>query len=95
MSGEAVALSLNIPETRAYLATLRERLPMFTVTDHPKDWPDFYVARLALTVPELTLLPLAIMDPDLDRLRETMAALGLVCLTRDPRDDPVVVETWL
>ena len=42
---------LRLGEVRAYLDTLRDRLPMFIVTDHPSDWPDYYVARLHLTLP--------------------------------------------
>jgi hypothetical protein len=87
--------TLNMVETRIYLHSLRDRLPMFVITDHPTDWPEFYVARLHLTLPEDALLPFAIMDPSLDRLRDTMEALGLVCLSRDPLDHPAIVETWL
>jgi hypothetical protein len=92
---DAVARSLNIPDTRHYLWTLAERLPMFTITDHPSDWPDFYVARLHLSLPQLETMPLAIMDRDLDRLRETMVALGGTCLGRKEADEPVIVETWI
>jgi hypothetical protein len=92
---DAVAGSLNIPNTIAYLSTLQHRLPMFTITDHPTDWPDFYVARLHLSLPEPVPMPMAIMDRDLDRLRETMRALGGTCLMRAEADDPIIVESWL
>jgi hypothetical protein len=92
---EAVEGSLSIPDTRHYLWTLRERLPVFVITDHPTDWPDFYVARLRLALPKDTPMPLVIMDRDLERLQETMQALGLTKLMRSPEDDPVIVETWI
>lgn len=92
---EAVEGSLNIPNMIAYLATLNHRLPMFTITDHPTDWPDFYVARLFLTLPDVVDLPVVIMDPDLENLRETMEALGLTCLPRSPGDNPIILESWL
>ena len=92
---EAVESSLNIADTRAYLYTLRDRLPMFAITDHPTDWPDFYVARLHVSLPAPQPLPLVIMDKSLERLQTTMEALGLVKLMRDPADDPIIVETWL
>jgi hypothetical protein len=92
---EAREGSLSIRDTRTYLWSLRDRLPMFTITDHPTDWPDFYVARLHLSLPEPTPMPLVIMDRSLDRLQTTMEALGLVKLMRDPADDPVILETWL
>lgn len=91
----AVAGSLSIPNTIAYLATLDARLPMFVITDHPTDWPDFYVARLHLTLPHDIPLPVTIMDPDLERLQETMQALGLTKLMRSPQDDPIIVESWI
>ena len=92
---EAVVGSLNIPNVIAYLATLDQQLPMFVITDHPTDWPDFYVARLHLTLPEDVAMPLAIMDPDLEALQETLEALGLTKVMRNPDDDPIILETWL
>ena len=93
---QAVEGSLSIPNARFYLSSLRDRLPMFVITDHPTDWPDFYVARLHLTLPDGDqLLPFVIMDRSLERLQTTMEALGLVKLMRDPADDPVILETWI
>jgi hypothetical protein len=92
---EAIAGSLNIPDTRHYLWTLQGRLPQFVVYDHPSDWPDFYVARLWLALPEPTPLPLVLMDRDLDRLQTTMDALGMVKLMPSEGDDPVILETWI
>lgn len=88
-------MALAIQDTRRWLYELRDSLPMFTVTDHPTDFPDFFVARLHLTRPEPHATAFAIMDRDLDRLRETLEALGLVKLARSPEDDPVILETWL
>ena len=87
--------ALSIPDTRVYLHSLQDRLPLFTITDHPTDWPDFYVARLSLSLPEPQVMPFAIMDRSLERLQTTMEALGLVKLMRDPADDPVILETWI
>lgn len=67
--------------------------PMWTVYDHPKDYPLHFVVRLWY-------------GPVVDReaiLCDTLAAArqyiseqgGCVPLARDARDDPVVVETWL
>jgi hypothetical protein len=87
--------AMSIRDTRFYLHTLQDRLPMFVITDHPSDAPDFYVARLHLTLPVPVMMPFAIMDPDLERLQTTMEALGLVKLMRDPADAPVILETWI
>jgi hypothetical protein len=87
--------ALSIPDMLTYLHDLHDRLPMFVITDHPSDFPDCYVARLHLTLPNDVSLPVAVMDPSLDRVRDTMEALGLVCLSRHPEDHPAIVETWL
>jgi hypothetical protein len=92
---QAVPGSFDISSAQVYLHTLRDRLPMFVITDHPTDWPEFYVARLHLTLPKDELMPLAFMDHNLERLQTTLEALGLVKLMRSPEDDPVILETWL
>jgi hypothetical protein len=73
----------------------RDNLPMFVVTDHPSDWPDFYVARLHFTLGERGPTNLVLMDRSLESLRDTMRALLLSQLTRDPNDDPAIMEVWL
>ena len=39
--------------------------------------------------------PTAIATPDLEALREHCRKHGLVCLPRDPNDEPQILETWL
>lgn len=80
------------PGTRGY-----EVLALWTVTDHPSDFPDHYVARRseilaggAHRTTEVTL-----MDPDLEVLRGALRARGLFRLERMPGDDPVILEVWL
>lgn len=92
---EAVAGSLDVQGLAAWLHASRDRLPMFTVYDHPTDWPDFYVARLWFTLPAAEATDLTIMDRDLDRIRVTLEALGLVQLARQDADDPKILETWI
>ena len=92
---EAASNQVTFDQMHVYLDTLRDRLPVFTVTDHPTDFPDFYVARLHLSLPQPQPMPLTIMDKNLERLQTTMQALGLVKLDRSPEDDPVILETWI
>jgi len=72
-------------------------LAMWTVYDHPTDYPDKYVARRFDVgrdgpVPSESII---IMD-DLGRLRDMLAfEMHLTCLTRSEGDDPKIVETWL
>jgi hypothetical protein len=73
-------------------------LAMWTVYDHPKDYPDKYVARRFDVLPTGEAWPSdSIMITDtLEHMREIMVTqLHLVCLTRNEDDDPKIVETWL
>jgi len=69
---------------------------MWTVYDHPRDFPKSFVARkFSVTAAGAAATSDVIISPDLTALRELMAVKGLTCLTRHPSDDPVIVETWL
>ncbi len=75
-----------------------EPLVMFVIYNHPKDWPDHYVARRWFVFPgeeepRTELAPFA-ADMSLDRLRLKLPP-GLVMLARCDGDDPVILETWL
>jgi len=74
-----------------------EHLVMWTIYDHPSDWPDWYVAR-PYTIgdgPEPVPGDTVILERDLERLRDQMQRRGLVKLMRNEGDHPNVVETWL
>jgi len=70
------------------------RFSIWTVYDHPSDYPDCFVARrFELDTPTGDV----ITAPTLAALRaklEVMADVGY-CLPRDPRDDPNIVECWI
>jgi hypothetical protein len=69
-----------------------EGLTLWTIYDHPRDHPDMFVARKFIyDRPTMSTL----MSGDLERLRDTLRGMGLVCINRDPSDDPKIVETWL
>jgi hypothetical protein len=71
-------------------------LVMWTVTDHPTDLPDWYVARKTLVVPGATVMTNDVRKTStLDELREQLARMGLTPIARDPKDDPKIVEVWL
>jgi len=72
-------------------------LEMWTIYDHPKDYPDHFVARKWLigskrTRPEAT--DELIVRSTLNEVRSLLPP-GLYCLARNEGDDPVIVETWL
>ena len=65
---------------------------VWVVYDHPRDQPDYYVARLWRGE---TPTDMALIDADLERLRDTLEQMGLVHLDRMEGDDPVILETWI
>lgn len=67
-------------------------LILWTIYDHPKDFPNTFVAR-AWNMDQPT--DQLIIAPSLEELREIMVSWGLSCLTRNPEDDPCIVETWI
>jgi len=71
-------------------------LQMWTVYDHPRDFPTEYVARM-FEVDAAGARPTAMVlaSISLDLLRDELAARGLTPLTRSPDDDPKIVEVWL
>jgi len=71
---------------------MSETLSLWTIYDHPTDYPNNFVARrfdLDRPTPE------HIVANSLDELRQMMMNAGLSCLTRNPEDEPHIVETWL
>jgi hypothetical protein len=67
-------------------------LDVWTVYDHPTDWPDYFVARrFEVDQPTGSL----ILNKALSELQQDLASRGLVRLERQPADDPVILETWL
>lgn len=81
--------------TARILGDLQDRLPMFVIYDHPVDFPEEYVARLWVTLPEPIATTLHMCHAELSVLRDHMQSLGLVRLTRNQEDDPCIVETWM
>lgn len=81
-------------EAAAIHHTMRQRLPAWTITERPLDYPDGYIARLFLALPEPTVTDVALTAATLDDLRELLPP-GLCPIPRDPSDDHVIVESWL
>ena len=72
-------------------------LSVWTVYDHPSDYPGHYVAREFLVHPDGPVMTdNVITSLQLEWLRDQLEYdMGLACLTRSPEDDPKIVETWL
>jgi hypothetical protein len=72
-------------------------LPMWTVYDHPRDFPDAFVARLWKVGrggrPVAT--GQTVVSHDIEIIRGAFRDAGLTCLPRQEADDPKIVEVWL
>lgn len=72
-------------------------LSLWTITESPADFPGKFVARRSEIHSGGTTVMTGetFVDDKLSVVRQRMRNLGLVCLTRHPEDDPVIVEVWL
>jgi hypothetical protein len=71
-------------------------LDIWTVYDHPRDFPHSYVARLFVVGPNIvTRTEQFMISADLALIREQLAVRGLTRLSPMEGDDPVILETWL
>ena len=69
----------------------REIFLLWTVYDHPPDYPDHFVARLFADGVETNV---GFLADTLEALRDKLPP-GLYPLARSPSDPPSIVETWL
>jgi hypothetical protein len=69
-------------------------LEIWTVYDHPLDYPGYFVARKWFV--GLTLEPTdeILLDTDLNSLRKHMPP-WLYCMPAQKDDDPKIIEVWL
>lgn len=67
-------------------------LSIWTIYDHPTDYPEHFVAR---RFDGETATADTVLAADLEELRTRFEGQGLVCLARFPQDDSVIVETWM
>lgn len=67
-------------------------MKFWTIYDHPKDYPNHFVARLWIIDKPTDMLLTAF---DIEELRERFASEGMTRLERFPQDDPCIVEVWM
>lgn len=73
-------------------------MPMITVYDHPKDYPDTYVARIWEIGKAGKNGPtnIAVTRSSLQELRDDIVKNGFVVgFARDVQDDFHIVESWI
>lgn len=66
-------------------------LPLWVIYDHPRDMPNYFVARMWLTDRPTETFE---TGKSLEEVRSKLP-LNLSRLERHQNDDPVVVEVWL
>lgn len=68
---------------------------LFTIYDHPKDYPDFFVVR-QWEADANGCRPKAWfrIGKTIEAVREYLP-FGVTLIGRDPSDDPVIAETWI
>ena len=89
---------LHLVMTRQWEASKRGALSTWTIYDHPRDFPDLFVARRfesGTGDPEPVATSDIIGAHGLEPLREMMKRAGLTVLPRMEGDQPQIVEVWL
>jgi hypothetical protein len=73
-------------------------LVMWTVYDHPRDFPDAFVARRFDIAPGAAVCTDHVMTSgDIEDLRQRLVdeASCTDCIARSPDDDQTIVEVWM
>lgn len=71
-------------------------LTVWTVYDHPTDFPDVFVARQWHILPEGPVPTERVLTShSLDEIRDELGDLGGVPLYRNEEDDPKIIESWI
>ncbi|TAZ20728.1 hypothetical protein ELH77_19170 [Rhizobium ruizarguesonis] len=71
-------------------------LDIWTICERPSDFPDSFTARChSVTSAGSEPTGLLLVADDIETLRKEMIRRGLTCISREPGDDPVIVESWL
>jgi hypothetical protein len=75
---------------------MTDALSIWTVYDHPTDFPTEYVARRSdVRGSRIDVTDHIISSTNLAIVRIALEARGLTKLMRDPNDDPKIIEVWL
>ena len=80
----------DAPQMRSYRG-----LQMWTIYDHPSDFPDYFVARVCLNGIPRDHHHTFETEEELEEMREKFRQRGMVRIERHPTDDPVIMEVWL
>ena len=75
---------------------MKKEMVMWTIYDHPSDYPNSFVLREWLVLPDGQQPTGIVIRCDvIEPLRKQMLEAGLVCIPRSVDDDPKIVESWI
>ena len=95
MSKSSIHIDTQYAEQLQASAVSLGQLLIWTIYDHPKDFPEFYIAQPHIIRPKTSgPVPMHLMARDLDTLRALLPH-GLTCLKRQEEDDPCILEVWV
>lgn len=68
---------------------------VYTIYDHPRDFPHNFVCRQYQVLPgQAEPTGEFWVAPSLEMVR-ALIPVGMTRIERDPKDDPVIVESWI
>lgn len=74
----------------------QQALDMWIVYDHPRDWPEYFIARRwSVGKGGMRAHGDLLMHKEIATLRHELQHRGLYRLERSEEDDPVIMEVWL
>lgn len=74
---------------------MTDELSIWTIYDHPADYPELFVARLWTVGQDGVEASHTMTAETLELLQGEMEKMNLTRMDRRPEDDPVIVETWM
>lgn len=70
-------------------------VPMIVVYKNPRDFPGYYAARLfSIKAGKATATRFVRIAKDYESIRASIP-LGFMKMSRNPQDDPCIVESWV
>jgi hypothetical protein len=73
----------------------RGALAIWTIYDHPRDYPHGFVARKHEAIGGQSVTTDVMLIAELEELRRIFGDAGLVCVPRADNDDIKIVESWV
>lgn len=80
---------------QAAKAALVDAFAIWTIFDQPTDYPKGTIARMFLVAKDVRGPTTSALTLPLEELRRVFHGAGLTRITRDPKDESQIVESWI